>query len=352
MARAGIAIAGRRYSYGSARVSRAWPCGIVKQSPSTRLKRLARRRELSNEYCRRNGVASHAPARGVFNTRPRSFTLIGADEDPDRILHQVAERCKGFGVRVIGADGAGNGHVYNRLLTDRLEQRCLLYAIMYSTSEQEPRQEGLLWRWTVNRSASIGTVFGRVQKKTLLFPKLPDCGSCRGRKADKVPVATVKGNGRREHVSLAPQPKPVGCRHTSHGPVAGHLPSICPILKVSAVGRGQQQCGICPMEARLRFCQRRAGVRPHMVDPSFLDVERQYLLGWHISFLGVIGQRIDGISGSIAVLSCEESGFEIIDALPHNSTPSFLNQPASPFSSAARASGSVSALSSSNTSPP
>jgi len=100
-----------------------------------------------------------------------------AEEEPDRILQQVADRCTAFGVCLIGADGGGNGHVYNRLLTDRLGQRCRLFAIMYSTSEQEPRQEGLLWRWTVNRSASIGTVFGRVKKKMLLFPRVQDCGS-------------------------------------------------------------------------------------------------------------------------------------------------------------------------------
>src|SRR5262249_34083557 len=68
-----------------------------------------------------------------------------ADEDPDRILQVVAQRCSAFGIRPIGADGGGNGHVYNRLLIDRLQQQCFFYAIMYSNSEHVPHQEGFLW---------------------------------------------------------------------------------------------------------------------------------------------------------------------------------------------------------------
>jgi hypothetical protein len=100
-----------------------------------------------------------------------------AQEDPDRVLHEVAQRCRQFGVQRIAADGGGNGHVYNRLLQDRLHGPCVYFAIMYSTSEHEPRQEGLLWRWTVSRSASIGVVFGRVKKRALVFPRVEDCGS-------------------------------------------------------------------------------------------------------------------------------------------------------------------------------
>lgn len=105
------------------------------------------------------------------------FERFRAMEEPDVILRTVAERCAAFGVRLIGADGGGNGSVYNRLLVDRLEQRCLLHAILYSTSDHPPLQEGVIWRWTVNRSASIGVVFGRVKKRMLLFPRVADCGS-------------------------------------------------------------------------------------------------------------------------------------------------------------------------------
>jgi hypothetical protein len=105
------------------------------------------------------------------------FERFRVDEEPDRVLQQVADRCARFKVYLIGADGGGNGHVYNRLLIDRLVQPCLFHAILYSTSEHEPLQEGYLWRWTVNRSASIGTVFGRVKKRTISFPRAQDCGA-------------------------------------------------------------------------------------------------------------------------------------------------------------------------------
>jgi hypothetical protein len=58
----------------------------------------------------------------------------------------------------------------------RLRQASL-HAIIYSTSEHEPRRDGVLWLWTVNRSASIGTVFSRVKKRSLLFPRVEECGS-------------------------------------------------------------------------------------------------------------------------------------------------------------------------------
>ncbi len=100
-----------------------------------------------------------------------------SQEDPDQVLQQVAQRCQQFGIKIIAADGGGNGHVYNRLLITRHRGPCAFFAIMYSASEHEPRQEGLLWRWTVNRSASIGTVVGRVKKGSMVFPRVEDCGS-------------------------------------------------------------------------------------------------------------------------------------------------------------------------------
>ena len=78
---------------------------------------------------------------------------------------------------MLAADGGGNGYVFNRLLVDKLQQRCLLYAIHYSTSGQGPCQDGLLWRWTVSRSWSIGGVFSRVKKRSIFFPRLQDCRS-------------------------------------------------------------------------------------------------------------------------------------------------------------------------------
>jgi hypothetical protein len=106
------------------------------------------------------------------------FDRFAAREDPKSVLQQVSERCRQFGIRVAAADGGGNGHVYNRLLLDRLlNQVGVFLAIMYSTTEHQPLQDGVLWRWTVSRSASIGVVFSRVKKKLMVFPRVEDCGS-------------------------------------------------------------------------------------------------------------------------------------------------------------------------------
>ncbi len=98
-------------------------------------------------------------------------------EDPNNVLDLVAKRCAGFGVVAIGADGGGIGHAYNRLLVDRLSLAVPLYAILYSGGEQQSRQDGVLWRLTVNRSATLGAVFGRIKKQTLRFPRVEDSGS-------------------------------------------------------------------------------------------------------------------------------------------------------------------------------
>ena len=92
------------------------------------------------------------------------------------MLDAVAQRCRDFEVQRIAADGGGNGHVYDRLLQDKLQNRVPLYAVLYSASDQEPRQDGSLWKWTVNRSASIGAVFSRIKKQLLQFPRAQDCG--------------------------------------------------------------------------------------------------------------------------------------------------------------------------------
>lgn len=105
------------------------------------------------------------------------FERFAPREDPEFILQEVSQRCRQFGVRFIAADGNGNGHVYNRLLIDRLRGECTLYAIFYSNSEQAPRRDGVLWHWAVGRSASIGMIFSRVKKRTLIFPRVQDSGS-------------------------------------------------------------------------------------------------------------------------------------------------------------------------------
>lgn len=99
---------------------------------------------------------------------------FAASEEPERVLAEVARRCEQFQVKGIAADGGGNGHVFNRLLLERLRRQRGLVAILYSTVEHPPRQDGVLVKWTVNRSATIGALFSRVKKQSLLFPQLED----------------------------------------------------------------------------------------------------------------------------------------------------------------------------------
>ena len=106
-----------------------------------------------------------------------AFYRFRADEDPNSLLDAVADICRKLQVRFLVADGGGNGLVYNRLLLDRLKHLQNLRAVLYSTADQQPRQDGVLWKWTVNRSASIGALFARVRKRILVFPRREDCSS-------------------------------------------------------------------------------------------------------------------------------------------------------------------------------
>lgn len=98
-------------------------------------------------------------------------------EDPEQTLRKVVELCQQFRLEKLCADGQGHGHVYNRLLFDYLKHRAHFYAIHYSTTEHEPLQDGYLWRWTVNRSASLGAVFTRVKKQAIEFPRVQESGA-------------------------------------------------------------------------------------------------------------------------------------------------------------------------------
>ncbi len=98
------------------------------------------------------------------------FDRFSPEEDPQRIVRETARCCQHFQVRHIAADGGGNGHVYNRLLLEQLEHLNHLYAIFYSGAGQQPHQDGSLWKWTVDRSATIGALFSRVKNRQVLFP--------------------------------------------------------------------------------------------------------------------------------------------------------------------------------------
>ncbi len=115
--------------------------------------------------------------RSDFHFQICRFERFAATEDPNHILSAVAQRCAQFRVPLIAADGGGNGHVYNRLLLDRLTSPGGLYAILYSAADHPPRADGILTKWTVNRSASLGVVLSRVKKQQILFPRWEDSGS-------------------------------------------------------------------------------------------------------------------------------------------------------------------------------
>jgi hypothetical protein len=100
-----------------------------------------------------------------------------ASEDPDRVLSEVAKRCTEFRVQFVAADGGGNGSVLNRLLFDRYRPPHGLFAMLYAPSRHEPRQDGVLWKWMIDRTASIGALFSRVKKQALLFPRLAESSS-------------------------------------------------------------------------------------------------------------------------------------------------------------------------------
>jgi hypothetical protein len=106
-----------------------------------------------------------------------AFHRFRPDEDTGTLLENVAELCRRFRIQYIVADGGGSGHHLNRLLLDRLQHLTGMYAILYSAATQEPREDGMLTKWTVDRSASIGGVFSRVKKRSIVFPRLEDCGA-------------------------------------------------------------------------------------------------------------------------------------------------------------------------------
>ncbi len=101
-----------------------------------------------------------------------------AMEDPDAILESIARRCQQFRVAAVAADGGGNGSVYNPLLLHRLPELAGLYGLMYTNSNQEPRQHaGRYWLWAISRTGSLGMIFTRIKAKRIEFPKLDDCSS-------------------------------------------------------------------------------------------------------------------------------------------------------------------------------
>ncbi len=104
------------------------------------------------------------------------FEAFHAREDPNRVITEIANRCRSFQVAGIAADGGGNGHVYNRILSAKLQPRFGFYAILYSTVDQQPFADGILTKWVVGRSATIGVLFTRVKQKRISFPRRDEVG--------------------------------------------------------------------------------------------------------------------------------------------------------------------------------
>ena len=97
-------------------------------------------------------------------------------EDPSRIVKEVAAICNRFGVAGVAADGGGNGHVFNLLLNPLIHCKFGIYAISYSTADQPPYPHNGLTKWTVGRTVTIATLFGRIKQKELMFPRKEDVG--------------------------------------------------------------------------------------------------------------------------------------------------------------------------------
>jgi hypothetical protein len=130
------------------------------------------------------GVASTLLVVGYIEPR-RVFRVVRFDRwrpntDPSQVMAEVARRCAQFRVQFIAADGGGFGRSHNRLLLDLLRQERHdphIYSIFYSASQHEPVPEGVLWRWTVDRSRTIGDMVGRIKKGLLRFPRVAESGT-------------------------------------------------------------------------------------------------------------------------------------------------------------------------------
>jgi hypothetical protein len=105
------------------------------------------------------------------------FARLSAREDPELVRRQVTDLCQKFQVHWIGADGLGNGSVYNRLLLDSLKYRAHLHALLCSASDSEPYQDGVLWKWPIARTGSIGYLFSCIHKRKIRFPSVAECGA-------------------------------------------------------------------------------------------------------------------------------------------------------------------------------
>jgi hypothetical protein len=126
------------------------------------------------------GGGMHSRTVAVLASMSANFTLqihdvlaLRAQEDSTAVLAAVTRYCQQHRVSAVAADANGNGQMYNRMLFGNLQLPGGFYGIFYSAADQDPVRDGVLWRWTVSRSGSIGSLFARIKRRQITFP-------CRG----------------------------------------------------------------------------------------------------------------------------------------------------------------------------
>jgi hypothetical protein len=118
-------------------------------------------------------IAVLASMRADFTLQIHDVLALHAQEDPNAVLETLTNYFRQHRVSAVAADGNGNGQTYNRMLFGNLQLPGGFYGFFYSSADQDPARDGVLWRWTVSRSASIGSLFARIKRRQIIFP-------CRG----------------------------------------------------------------------------------------------------------------------------------------------------------------------------
>ena len=63
------------------------------------------------------------------------------------------------------------------MLLDGMKFRAQLYALLYTATDAEPYQDGVLWKLPISRTGSIGYLVSCVKKQKIRFPRAADCES-------------------------------------------------------------------------------------------------------------------------------------------------------------------------------
>jgi hypothetical protein len=118
-------------------------------------------------------VIGHISDKGQLDVR--FMIALPPQEDAHHVVQAVADWCERFQVRAIAADGAGNGTVYNSLLLDRMPRLPRLYGMQYAATDHAPKPYRGRWHsWIIARSPSIGAVFHRIKRRSILLPLLEE----------------------------------------------------------------------------------------------------------------------------------------------------------------------------------